>query len=122
MIWLEVARDSRKAANVLTTDKYFRSAVSRAYYAAYSKVSQELADAGLNFPADREGPSHSKLRPMVESNLTTLGDERKRIALSRILGQLYALRIFADYSPSTKVEGREAREAASLMKKVFNFF
>lgn len=121
MNWLDVARDSRKAANVLTTGEYFRSAVSRAYYAAYSKVSQELVDLGVSMPERWEGPKHGKLRPTVEANLTTLAQD-KRVALSRILGRLYALRLYADYFPSTRVEVKEAREAITLMKKVFESF
>jgi hypothetical protein len=45
------------------TEDNFRSCVSRCYYAAYSKVTHELATtAGLTMPQGREGPpSHLKV-------------------------------------------------------------
>ncbi len=119
--WHVLARDSRKAASVLVQENHFRSAVSRAYYAAYSKVSQELIAAGQHMPEDREGPSHRKLRPMIETSLHTMRKDARE-ALSRIIGRLYTIRIHADYSPSITVEAREAREAISLMNKVFMAF
>ena len=54
--WLELAREARKAARRLMTEDNFRSCASRAYYAAYSKITHELvATAGLTMPKDREG-------------------------------------------------------------------
>jgi len=118
--WLELARDSRKSASVLVNG-FHRSAVSRSYYAAYSKVTMELCSLGITMPADRESPTHRKIRPLIEGNLTTM-DREKRLALSRIVGRLYTMRISADYSPSLAVGAREAREAISLMNKVFDAF
>ena len=64
--WLDVARTARKLANTLLTEDYYRSAVARAYYAAYAKITHELvAVAGLSMPAGREGPSHSRIRPVI---------------------------------------------------------
>ncbi len=118
--WFQVAQDSRKAASQLV-DTNFRSAVARAYFAAYAKLAQELIDAGAQMPKDREGPSHKKLQPMIETQLTSMGKE-KRAALSNLIGQLYTLRIYADYKPSIVTAAREAREAISLMHKIFYFF
>ena len=47
---------------------------------------------------------------------------QKRAALSGLIGRLYTLRIDADYKPSTLVEAREAREAISIMKTIFEAF
>ncbi len=46
----------------------------------------------------------------------------KRVKLSELVGRLYTLRIDADYKPSVTVEGRDAREALSIMKTIFDSF
>ncbi len=120
--WLDVARNAREAANRLVTEDHFRSAASRAYYAAHSKITHELlATGGLVMPAGREGPSHARIRPLVESSMPNM-DQAKRDKLSEMVGRLYALRIDADYRPSMEVEGTEAREAVSIMKTIFEAF
>jgi uncharacterized protein (UPF0332 family) len=124
--WLELARDARKAASRLVTEENFRSCVSRAYYAAYSKVTHELTvTAGLTMPADREGPGHGtgrgSIRPMIETSMPNM-EGQKRVKLSELIGRLYTLRIDADYKPSVQVEGGDAREALSIMKTVFESF
>ncbi len=121
-VWLDLARDARKAANTLLTDDHFRSAVARAYYAAYSKVTHELAAvAGVSMPLGREGPSHSRVRRVIETSMPNMG-QSKREKLSELVGRLYTLRIDADYKPSTRVDAAEAREAISIMKTIFESF
>jgi hypothetical protein len=96
--------------------------VSRAYYAAYSKVTHELvATAGLTMAASREGPSHARIRPLIESSMPNMKPQR-RVKLSELVGRLYTLRIDADYMPSVEVEGGDAREALSIMKTIFESF
>src|SRR5687768_5925013 len=103
--WLEVSRDARSAANRLVLEERFRSCVARAYYAAYSKVTHELvAVAGLTMPPDREGPSHARLRPLIETSMPNMSQNRRR-RLSELVGRLYTLRIDADYKPSVDVAG-----------------
>lgn len=121
-LWLELARDARNAANGLLTQERFRSCASRAYYAAYSKVTHELVFAArLTMPPDREGPSHARIRPLIETSMPNMQQD-KRVKLSELIGRLYTLRIDADYKPSVEVEGRDAREAISIMKTVFESF
>ena len=124
--WLEVAREARTAARRLMTEDNFRSCVSRSYYAAYSKVTHELATtAGLTMPHDREGPHHTggkgAIRPMIETSMPNMRGDR-RAKLSELIGRMYTLRLNADYRPSIGVEGREAREAISMMNTVFESF
>ncbi|MEX2216502.1 MAG: HEPN domain-containing protein [Phycisphaeraceae bacterium] len=119
--WLELAREARKAANMSVQEGYHRAAASRAYYAAYSRVSHALAMAGLTMPVQREGPSHKRLRPLIETSMPDM-DQPSRVALSRLVGRLYTLRIDADYKPSVLVGGKESREAASIMKTIFEAF
>ncbi|MCA9450171.1 MAG: HEPN domain-containing protein, partial [Candidatus Omnitrophica bacterium] len=59
--WLDLARDSRQAANVMVQHGRYRSAISRSYYAVYSRVTYELISSGVKMPASKEGPTHSKL-------------------------------------------------------------
>lgn len=120
--WLELARDARRAANALAAEGRFRSCVARAYYAAYSKVTHELAvTAGLQMPPGREGPSHARIRPLIETSMPNMA-QPKREELSELVGRLYTLRVDADYKPSTRVEDAEAREAVSMMKTIFESF
>jgi uncharacterized protein (UPF0332 family) len=124
--WLELAREARNAANGLLIQEQFRSCMSRAYYAAYSKVTHELVfTAQLTMPVDREGPHHTghrgAIRPMIETSMPNMQQE-KRVKLSELIGPLYTLRIDADYRPSVDVGARDAREAVTIMKRVFESF
>jgi len=129
--WHDMATESRKAANEMVKTR-FRPCLSRAYYAVYSKVTQDLIAAGAPIPAGREGPNHpghlptgvaaSKgIRELIIQRLTNL-DVKKRRALSEIVGELYTLRLYADYRPSIDVEASDAREAVSMMNTVFESF
>jgi hypothetical protein len=84
--WQEMASESRKAANEMVKTR-FRPCLSRAYYAAYSKVTQDLIAAGAPMPPGREGPNHpgylatgvaagKGVREMIVQRLTKL-DMRK---------------------------------------------
>jgi hypothetical protein len=102
--------------------------VSRAYYAAYSKVAHELvATAQLSMPTDREGPNHpgrlgtGGIRRMIETSMPNMQQDR-RVKLSELIGRLYTLRIESDYRPSVNVAGHDAREALSIMKTIFESF
>jgi uncharacterized protein (UPF0332 family) len=120
--WLEVARDARRAASRLLTESHFRSAVARAYYAGYSKVTHELVSVGgLPMPPGREGPNHIRVRRLIETSMPNMA-QAKRDKLSEMLGRLYALRIEADYRPSSTVGITETRAAISLMTTIFDSF
>lgn len=127
-MWLDLAWDARNAANELFIQERFRSCISRAYYAAYAKVTHELVfTARLTMPADREGPSHpgrlgtGGIRRMIETSMPNM-QQNKRVKLSALIGRLYTLRIDADYKPSVTVENRDAREALGIMKVIFDAF
>ena len=129
--WYDVASDSRKAANELVQRRY-RSCLSRAYYAAYSKVTYLLVEKGVPMPAGREGPPHpghfptgkarhKGIRQLIVENLNQW-DLPKRRALSELVGELYTLRLYSDYHPSQEIDAAEAREAVSMMNTVFENF
>lgn len=126
--WLDLARDARRSASRLLTDDHFRSCMSRAYYAAYSKITHALTGTpGVTFPASREGPSHpgelgtGGIRRLIETCMPNMHQHR-RVKLSELVGRLYTLRIDADYKPSAAVEARDARAAVSIMNTVFDSF
>ena len=129
--WHEIARESQKAANELVRTR-FRPCVSRAYYAAYAKVTHDLVQAGVPMPRDREGPAHpghlpggtagtKGIRVLIVKHLVDF-EVPKRRELSELIGELYVLRLNADYHPSLRVEDREAREAVAIMNTIFAAF
>lgn len=127
VLWSDVAGDARKAASRLVSEHY-RSCLSRAYYAVYSKVTFDLsAILGGSFPVGDEGPRHpgrtgtGGIRRLIETHMTQL-DTPKRVKLSELVGRLYTLRCVADYRPSVDVDARDAREAVSIMNTVFESF
>jgi len=129
--WYDVAIDSRKAANELVRTRH-RSCLSRAYYAAYAKVTDMLVQQGVIMPDGREGPphpghlptgeaKHKGIRQLIVEKLTEF-DPKKRRALSELIGELYTLRLYGDYRPSQQIDAAEAREAVSMMTTVFENF
>ena len=125
--WHEMARESRRAANELVATRY-RSCLSRAYYASYAKVTHDLSGASnVTFPFGREGPNHpgetgtGGIRRLIETSLPALSAERRR-KLSELVGELYTLRLYADYRPSIDIDATDAREAVSMMNTVFDAF
>lgn len=127
-LWLDLARDARHSANRLLTDDRFRSCLSRAYYAAYSKVTHTLAATpGITFANRREGPNHpgelgtGGIRRLIETSMPNMQRDR-RIKLSELVGRLYTLRVDADYKPSATVKARDARAAVSIMNTIFDSF
>jgi uncharacterized protein (UPF0332 family) len=109
-------------SNRLLTEDHYRSAVARAYYAAYSKVTHELVTtAAVPMPPGRDGPNNGRLRRVIETSMPNM-PQAKRDKLSEMVGRLYALRIEADYRPSSTVASAEARAAISLMTTVFESF
>ncbi|HWE02606.1 MAG TPA: hypothetical protein VG326_09375 [Tepidisphaeraceae bacterium] len=126
--WLDLARDARRSANYLLVEDCFRSCLSRAYYAADSKVTHVLAETpGVTFPNYRAGPSHpgelgtGGIRRLIESSMPNMQQDR-RVKLSELVGRLYTLRIDADYKPSASVTARDARAAVSIMNTIFVSF
>jgi uncharacterized protein (UPF0332 family) len=116
--WRVVAMECYGAAGELKLADRWRSAVSRAYYAAYSRVSASLRESGLAMSADRDGPSHATLPGLVENNLTIMRVQ-DRPGVSSRLRTLYALRLTADYFPSVPVGESDAQQALHLMAEVF---
>lgn len=76
--WLSLANEARKAASGLLAEERYRSCVPRTYYAAYSKVTHELVfSAQLTMPTGREGPSHARLRPLIETSMSKMNQKKR---------------------------------------------
>jgi len=125
--WFDLASDARKAANRLV-DQSPRSCLNRAYYAAFSKVNHALVGVpGVIIKLGREGVNHpgesgtGGIRRWIITHMPDM-EVAKRVKLSELIGRLYTLRVSADYKPSVEVDGRDAREAVSIMNTVFDSF
>ena len=115
--WPDIARDSFVAAKVLRDAGHHRSAVSRAYYAAYARVTAEL-EGRASLPADREGPDHDDLPEMVIDYLSRMQYPARR-EVREILIRLYDYRLHADYRPSRVIGNAELRHALLLVDRLF---
>ena len=102
MIWPDIARDSLEAAKLLHDVGHHRSAVSRAYYAAFSAVVARL-------PAGRS-PPHRDMPLLIDRHLAELPVWKRKWLKSLIRG-LYRLRLDADYSPPAPIATAASRDA-----------
>ncbi|MGC4006394.1 MAG: hypothetical protein QM811_26030 [Pirellulales bacterium] len=91
-----------------------------------------LVEKGTPMPDGREGPNHpghfptgiakhKGIRQLIVEKLNQW-EVPKRRALSELIGELYTLRLYADYRPSQSIDASEAREAVSMMNTVFENF
>jgi hypothetical protein len=88
-----------------------RSCISRAYYAAFSAVSDALDNAGVQFASDREGPSHQKLPELVGVHLEKSLGRKGAKDVKSTMRRLYKARLDADYVHSRPIGDLEARSA-----------
>lgn len=115
--WQDLGQDCFNAAGELRRHGRWRSAISRAYYAAYSRIVQGLIARGVTMPA-RGNPSHVSLPSLVVIHLVDLSHAR-RSSLAAAVRRLYRLRLAADYQPATDVGEPDWRFALGLMAQVF---
>jgi uncharacterized protein (UPF0332 family) len=94
----------------------FRSSVSRAYYAVYSRVTAALP-APFERPKGWEGPRHAHLESLISKHFIRLGEPQRK-KLIRLVAWLYKMRILADYLPSVKVSKEQSLFAIGLMNKI----
>jgi uncharacterized protein (UPF0332 family) len=116
-----MAAESLAASKALLGGGMYRSGVSRAYYAAYSRATAMLLDRGVSvLGMGRTNPTHAQVPLMLRSGLdpTRYGVGARR-DLSRRLRNLRRWREMADYEPGTVV-GRDlallsVREASTVL-------
>ena len=101
--WAEVTRQNLQAARLLAEHKRFRSAVSRAYYTAFSAVTDRLRNQGQSVPRKRESWAHMKMPLLLDKILNnSTADSREEIVVA--YQTLYQYRIDADYFASRPVD------------------
>lgn len=120
--WPELGEDSFLAAKSLLNSRHYRSACSRAYYAAYAMLTAEFRKSkGVRFTHGDHNPSHDQLRALVINNLapTRFSIEVRRQA-KRIVSHLIRTRLVADYEPgglaNRQVALMSVRQAAWVRK------
>ena len=98
------------AAKVLLDKAFHRSAVSRAYYAAYAALTGVLEQQGADFTHGGANPSHDQLLALTAHNLdpARYGKGLRR-QLKRAAAALQATRINADYNPRGTIDRAIAR-------------
>lgn len=111
--WLDIARSNKRAASRLFEEGYYRSAISRAYYAVYARATQALVSQGVSMAGGREGPNHRKVVPMLQANL------KKSPWVGQSFAALYLLRCRADYVASDTITWRDGRSALTIMLRIF---
>jgi uncharacterized protein (UPF0332 family) len=100
--WQEMGLENLKAAKELLVSGFYRSSLSRSYYAAYCAVTSELAGK-YTFAHDGNNPAHTDLPNMILFNLTSLPVSR-RWEIKKAFVRLRAARVEADYVPSAFID------------------
>jgi uncharacterized protein (UPF0332 family) len=107
--WQAVSLDSFRAANELLRGARHRSAVSRAYYAAFSAATGYLESRGVSFTAGRQSPPHRDLADLLGRYYQ--GSPLMKRQLQTTIRRLYTLRLFADYDVKITVDDTTSRDA-----------
>ena len=117
--WVSMSIDACKASRKLR-EKHPRSAISRAYYAAYAAVTSELKkDPGVTFSADRGNPAHGSLLDYIQQSLPLQGHSAESVDdLRRCLRELRRDRERADYLPHASLDMDDAKEALRRAESV----
>ena len=103
--WVEMSIDAYKAASALRST-HERSAISRAYYAAYAAVTNELKKVpSLTLDYEDNNPRHSKLPKYVQHGFSELDHDPQTVQeIKRNLKDLMRDRIRADYMPGETMD------------------
>ena len=114
--WRLVAEENFGVASNLAANHQWRSCASRAYYAAFSRVTQGLMEKHLA-PRQNFGTwSHAQLPQLAVDHLLS-GSAATNLGYA--VRRLYRLRLLADYQPHVGFGKAEAFEATGLMTQVF---
>ena len=120
--WSKIAVGNKRAAQRLSSGQefnaaqrlngagYYRSSVSRSYYAAFSAVTDVLLRSGAVFPAGYECPPHRDVPVLLERYMQQLG-RRKLSEVKGAVRRLYSARLEADYRERARIDEAIARNA-----------
>jgi len=100
--WRELSLDSVEAARKLLVEGHWRSSVNRAYYAAYSAVSDQLVRRGARFANGWNNQTHDQVSALIRSGLALPLSARRD--LGRAVRRLRTARETADYRPGLEVD------------------
>jgi uncharacterized protein (UPF0332 family) len=103
--WKEIGAENIEGAKMLLADAKYRSAVSRAYYAAFSSVN-DVFDRG-GFMNGLRTPSHRSIPRPIQHTFSRLTLPRRKQMVADYR-RLYALRLGADYERGTTVNKQTA--------------
>ena len=104
--WSEISRDNWRAAQALQ-ERSPRSSVSRAYYAAFSALTQKFAHKRLSF-SGKESPRHRDIPDLVNR---VFPSKARAGEIRRNIRALNAMRLNADYSARRSTDIQSAKEA-----------
>ena len=103
--------DSLKAAKKLKDAGCFRSCISRAYYAAFSRVTSELIKAaGPGAFGRYRHPRHHQIPRSMDAHLGRQLAEPDLKWLKAVIRRLYKARLDADYVSGAAVDEALARD------------
>ena len=114
--WRELSYDALRGAEVLLAQGHYRSSVSRAYYAAYCGVTNEVIKKIKTFPRGWKNPPHELLPIYVKNNLTITRAQKEEIAIDLRLLRLF--REDADYRPETIIDEATARDCIRVAAEI----
>ncbi|MHB1157730.1 MAG: HEPN domain-containing protein [Phycisphaerales bacterium] len=117
--WSDMSRQSYKAAEHLQRLRNFRSCISRAYYAAFSAVTDGVRKYTTRFDDGYEHPPHRQVSRFVRKHLTQFS-KSDRQELARAVERLRQARLDADYRHKTDPTDLESRLAMIDAKYVLN--
>jgi len=120
--WDDLSQDSLLAAKRLLDAHHSRSAVSRAYFAAYAAITSKLSYS-VQFGAGRDNPTHGQIAELTLNNLRPdRFNKSRRQGLTTIIRNLQRNRLTADYSPHLTLDRETAlasvREASRLVAEL----
>ena len=99
--WAKMSLDAYEASKLLHHSGHYRSAISRAYYAACSAMVAELSDAkGIRFGHGGTNPSHAKLPLMIKGLDDRVHAHYVKMRMKQTLTKMRSDREKADYVDS----------------------
>ena len=118
--WQEVGIDGLRAAKLLLQEGFWRSTISRSYYAAYAVVTSEIMTRcpTLRFRHGWRNPAHGDLPKYVAQYLKHLPLQTRKHIIAN-LRDLRIARETADYRPGLSADGQLSRRSVTLASAVF---
>jgi len=113
--WAEMSLNSFRAAQMLHSNAFYRSAISRAYYAIYAAIVAELTTVkGIHFAYQGSNPTHDSLPKMIgnlDSRRYSWTWKKRTLSTFNALRQA---RIMADYGAFKHIDVELSRRCLLL--------